>query len=71
MNPMAQRWVIRLITVSEDRWMVILSSSASSRSSTSRNDSVHPEQPHRLIMDTLIFAARLATSSRSSGVAGS
>ena len=71
MNPIAQRSGIRFTSVREQRRIVILSSSASSRSSTSRKDNVHPQQPHRLIMDILILSARLAANSGSRGVAGS
>ncbi len=71
MNPIAHRSGMRLISVNDDRNIVILSNRVIIRSSMSSNDKLHPQQPQRLIIEILILAARVAASSGSSGVAGS
>ena len=40
------------------------------RSSMSRKDNVHPQQPHKPIIATLILPSRAADSAGSGGVAG-
>ena len=62
-NPIAQRSGIRLMSVSEERRIVTLSSSGRIRSSMSRMDSVHPQQPHNEIVEILILSARWAACS--------
>ena len=59
------------MSVNDERRMVILSSRSIIRSSMSSSDRLHPQQPQRLIIDTLIFPALAAAISGSSAVAGS
>ena len=60
-KPTAQRPVIRLMSVSEERTIVTRSSSGTIRSSMSRIDRVQPQQPHSEMVDTRILPARAAT----------